>query len=725
MRFYLPKWALVVLVAAAARAAEESQTAMGPVVNVVLLEIGAPSAGDILVDDWGYWGNTAPELLKGLRQVGHIVSEGSIAGSLFGIRTALKTFQEAAKSPQLTTHLDRICETTQRPSFVIVWLAVKGDVYLTYTNLAELRAASSLSLLAHYAPAHAHPSLVPNSSLGFVSPPMLLALGSRQGKEQSLDAELAFDSAEARLHHILQTLKLRLIEDAAMMELIRSSPTGTQFDLMHFADQAKSFAQATLPLIAASGIPGAKLAASAPLVELSTKYGSAPMFQFVDSFKQHRDYSALQRAYTFYQPYFKTPVTLPTFGQMYGPPKGILFRPKLAVTIDKSGVSRCLADKTVAAVKGKTGAEVIHEDENLIAVPWPGTEDLFRVRVGTFQSSTVDMTVRAGEDAIRLVRSYDSQRLTPSACGLDWTVAAYGLEVSSEVVRVGDLVAPRHVFFRDYELGARLTYKCDVSEASPATADARIAVVGYKRLSSSFQPELVFSEPGEFVVVFGDGRQLGFDASGRLAWATSRSGQRTLYDYDGQRLARIRLAGSIITLTYEDGQLGAAEGSDGQRVLYAYDAAGRLQTVEHSRTNRKMKYTYDENGRLTAVLESTADNQEVQAIRRNTYDSRGRVLTAEEADRRVLFDYDDTVGKVTATDSLGKRATYFYDGENRLAAFGPDPDHMTLLNHDISGRLLQVSLGKLTNEAGKGHRPEFELGEVVIPQIPDSETHHE
>ncbi|MGN6711692.1 MAG: hypothetical protein ACTHKA_08695, partial [Anaerocolumna jejuensis] len=120
-----------------------------------------------------------------------------------------------------------------------------------------------------------------------------------------------------------------------------------------------------------------------------------------------------------------------------------------------------------------------------------------------------------------------------------------------------------------------------------------------------------------------------YDKDGRLLSVTDRNGNRTLYEYSGENLAKIRFTsgqyllftwqgdkiirmkdciGRTVEYRYEDGYLTAVTMVNSGTEAYGYDTAGRINKITDANGVPYVHNEYDRKGRVTR--QSLSNGQE-------------------------------------------------------------------------------------------------------------------
>ena len=400
-------------------------------------------------------------------------------------------------------------------------------------------------------------------------------------------------------------------------------------------------------------------------------------------------------------------------------PGGILFCPELEIVIDKVGLTTAKAEKAVAAVKGdKVGGEFTFEGQKYIAVKAPGTARLFQVQAGSFSLEHMDLmlsSIRNAESG--LCRFYDSVSAEKSEIGPGWSFLPFSLRIGpTEDVTGCKFRAARKPVLVDRGTGAELEYELMPLPAE-AVAEGTTATVlpQYRKCGSLLQPYLQIESNGTYVARFIHGYQIVFDKGGRLQ-SVGLSDDRLVYRFEGERLAGIETEGAKIVLSYDaQGVITGAKASDGRSVKYRMDSEDRLVAVTGLESGQ-WEFGYKQGDRLATVKRGSAGtDDELSIVAENKFDDKGRMVRHRTPQGEWRFAYDDQVGRAVISGPDGKETSYFYDGYQRLVAYGSANDEMTLLNYDVSGRVLQVAKGEMLNNPSGGERPRFKVVEMVTP----------
>jgi RHS repeat-associated protein len=174
---------------------------------------------------------------------------------------------------------------------------------------------------------------------------------------------------------------------------------------------------------------------------------------------------------------------------------------------------------------------------------------------------------------------------------------------------------------------------------------------------------------------------LQYDAADRLVAVTYPGGRTFQYSYDA--------AGKRTQATDPDGAASAL----GPGVLsYQYDSAGRLSRIQSASGALVASYQYDAAGRL--ALRTLANG----ASARFEYDNAGRVnrVTNLGPSGSQLSQYSysyDAAGNPLSRQSAAGKASYSYDGSDRLSGFAPETGAAVQYSYDALGNRTAVTSG--------------------------------
>ncbi|HUW32761.1 MAG TPA: hypothetical protein VM223_14215 [Planctomycetota bacterium] len=728
----------------AAATTSEAKAAIVPqVLNVVLVEVNtAPDAGQgkMVLNDWQYWSSRAGKLIgnleSGFRFTRATKDVKEAEASLFAVAAQAKGLDDTEGLAPVVKELNRICEVTQRPSFLIVWLPGEGLVFLVLQDTAELPASLAFAICSRMFECPSTPTVLGLAQTSYTAPPCML---STEMPAASLDGLLASGKAE-KVQHCLGACQAQIVmRSDALLKLSGAKPVGydlldtrwqkvlddpSQWNVNRFISDLRGQPTEVIdryvnkaydygpehPVWAEKFFAGTENVMNwnrptgpAEWWFRGPEIGLGPLgeFKYNDSFQLDVTRGNFDVASKFKLP----------------EPSGILFEPKLVIVIDKEGPTAELAAKAVQAVK-ENGGTFSHEGKEYTAVKTPGTAGLFRVAAGRFTLAHTDLTLNNALLDMGLARFYDSASGNEPDLGLCWSFLPYSLEFdqAAEIPSVKAKAALKPVLV-DHECGTRLPYSLIMPKSTEKQQKTDQAPVArYRKGYSSLQPDLAMRADGGYIATFAHGLQVAFDAAGRIQWTGISDKVRNEYVFNANQLVEIRgLAGRIVLAYDKDTKrLVGAKASDDRDVKYGTDAQGRLTSASGGESG-DFQFTYGQDGRLATV--HVAAHEELTLITENTYDQSGRMLTRRTPQGSWRFAYDDTLGLLAITDRAGKQNQYYYDANERLIAYGSDKAKMTLLNYDISGRILQVAMASLADEPAKGKRPKFVVDRLIAPAV--------
>jgi hypothetical protein len=386
---------------------------------------------------------------------------------------------------------------------------------------------------------------------------------------------------------------------------------------------------------------------------------------------------------------------------MHVRPGGILLAPELEIVVDAKGLTGALSQGAVTSLAGdQVGGQFTREGKTYTAVKAPGSSKRVQVPAGKFAFQQRDLLV--AERHLALDRFYDSTTSVASPIGPGWSLVPFTLETdgATSTAPNGTRLFHRPVL-RDWETGLELKYRFE-------NKGDRV----YRPLGPD-QPRLVVEDNGQYVAIFAHGLVARFDADGRLQVVGFHGTEpQATYHYQEGRLVSITGPAGRIDFHYEPGgSLRRVVADDGGEIRYEVDGAGRLASTIAD--DASYQFAYTERGLLRKVTKVVSRGR-AEMVVENTYDTYGRMLTHQTSKGRQEFGYDDRLGRATIREPRGKM-TFYYDGHGRLVAYGEDKAHMTLLNYDVDGRILQVALGKLVNHPTAGDEPRFMVSKIVSP----------
>ncbi|WP_207650876.1 RHS repeat-associated core domain-containing protein [Anaerocolumna jejuensis] len=216
-----------------------------------------------------------------------------------------------------------------------------------------------------------------------------------------------------------------------------------------------------------------------------------------------------------------------------------------------------------------------------------------------------------------------------------------------------------------------------------------------------------------------------YDQDGRLLSATDRNGNRTLYEYSGENLAKICFTsgqyllftwqgdkiirmkdciGRTVEYRYEDGYLTAVTMVNGGTETYGYDTAGRIKEITDANGNTYVHNEYDRKGRVTR--QSLSNGQEYILF----YEEEDRVNTylVPKNGQETRHHYNLLKQLVRTEYEDGTTEEYGYDAwENRVWEKDRNGNE-TRREYDEAGHLL-----KLTEPSGREFSYEYEAGNCI------------
>ncbi|MGI6494560.1 MAG: DUF6531 domain-containing protein [Kiritimatiellia bacterium] len=207
-----------------------------------------------------------------------------------------------------------------------------------------------------------------------------------------------------------------------------------------------------------------------------------------------------------------------------------------------------------------------------------------------------------------------------------------------------------------------------------------------------------------------------FDAAGRLASVTDRSGNAVTLHYGAQgRLAAVsNTFGRALSVGWTGDRITSVADSAGRAVAYAYDASGHLTRATDA-AGFAWTASYAPDG---ALLSQTAPGGHTTI--RNFYNGLGQVVhqisaagqpwvfgyaagtrswDADPHGRREVRGHDDGGRVVTRLRRDGTQHDYLHDGRGRLTAHIDPLSRVNLLEYDAHDRLVRSVLAANTPEA--------------------------
>jgi RHS repeat-associated protein len=204
-----------------------------------------------------------------------------------------------------------------------------------------------------------------------------------------------------------------------------------------------------------------------------------------------------------------------------------------------------------------------------------------------------------------------------------------------------------------------------------------------------------------------------YDGIGRLTSITAQNGVRTDYSYEKGRKdityapdtgESIKVSlfykkdGNIdrvedprdFNTTYEDDALGRVTSLTdalGNSEYYKYDAVGNFIQFE-DKNGEIITYTYNSRSRLIQATDPQGHKTSY------TYNLNGRVLTEENKDSKITYEYDylDRLTNVTVVyGTFTKTLSYAYDADGNRIAMVDSDGGVTRYNYDKLGKLMNIT----------------------------------
>jgi len=162
---------------------------------------------------------------------------------------------------------------------------------------------------------------------------------------------------------------------------------------------------------------------------------------------------------------------------------------------------------------------------------------------------------------------------------------------------------------------------------------------------------------------------------------TDTSGRKDKFNVDGKLVESTNQKGHVTTYSYSGGQLSTVTNAFGQKLEFAYNTSNQLEfvtgpagVISYQYTNDKLtrvdypdenyrEYLYENNDypyHLTGIIDENGNRYASWS-----YDADGRALSSEHAGgaERVVFNYDDSNGTTTVTESRGAERVYHFSAE--------------------------------------------------------------
>jgi len=372
------------------------------------------------------------------------------------------------------------------------------------------------------------------------------------------------------------------------------------------------------------------------------------------------------------------------------PPGGILFSPEVEVIIGGGG-AREIAEHITEALGGndEVATGVVIDGQKMNGVRVPGSRQLFEISGVYFP-----FTPHFNDVPAQVQPFYLSGHTGDTGFGKGWSFAPFAIEVNDGQ----GASPPRIITVVDFGNGVRLPYR-----RSAEAADNDMS--SYEKVTSPLQPDLRYLGDQGYRLQCEDGRELAFDAAGRLTTTTNNGIQLARYVYVKGRLQAIEAERGLCSFQHAADEVRFSSGDvDGQFSLHQ----GRIATFPGQR--QPCECSYGPNGWLTSV------KCDRRALFENEYDKEGRLLAHETQGQRLLYGYEHRTGRLVVKASDGRSRTFFYDHRQRLTACGEQPDEMLLLNYDETGWLFQVAEAKLLETTRASTHPRFRVTRILLPK---------
>ena len=199
-------------------------------------------------------------------------------------------------------------------------------------------------------------------------------------------------------------------------------------------------------------------------------------------------------------------------------------------------------------------------------------------------------------------------------------------------------------------------------------------------------------------------------ASGEMT-LTTLSGVIYKFNADGQVVSVTDLNGNKVTLIYLGGKLNTIESSSGDRLVLSYKD-GKVSEIVSATTGDKVNYEYD-GDRLIKVktaygdivytyssvsLEKTYDRLNKITYPDGTYvtysyDQYGRVSQLSNGQMTVFYEYG--LNEIILSDNLGNKATYRYNANGEVRWVMDDKGDVVYYAYNENGEQISASYGLL------------------------------
>jgi len=162
--------------------------------------------------------------------------------------------------------------------------------------------------------------------------------------------------------------------------------------------------------------------------------------------------------------------------------------------------------------------------------------------------------------------------------------------------------------------------------------------------------------------------QIAQDGAGHITQITDPIGRIIRYNYSAVPAGLLRRASTSPSA-------GQASGPSPPLLISAIDPNGGTTT-----------YAYDP---ATLVLNRATDAEGIVFVE-NVYDEKGRVREQRDRSGQTgTFVYDDTLGRTTFTDTLGRQTVYFFDSSSRLIHEQDALGNVTSYRYDVDNNMIE------------------------------------
>lgn len=355
-----------------------------------------------------------------------------------------------------------------------------------------------------------------------------------------------------------------------------------------------------------------------------------------------------------------------------------------------------LAGWATAKQAGRDSFNLKHNDKELTAVALPAAKER---ALTAYNAAIIDLPqYRADELPIErfpgLARYYNSTHNQATEFGHSWSWLLPHLEFEAMTAPDGKqqsryltvagapntrVLVQRIVLINQFGQSERF---------SEHFVDQQLGRIGFKPERVNAQVRGLYPLiDGGYQLLFTDGGQASFDATGRLH-AVRAAGWQAAYEYDdnGRQLRALRLiqAGreQVIRFAYDERGRVQTCTANAARVDYAYDDNGNLGSVQ---TAAVVNYRYNDQHMLTAI----SVNSELLS---NDYDELGHLLrqSGAQGEQTVLNFEVSAQGKVVTTRNTAATVKRYYDSQNQLISLEDSLGARVRISYGDTGQITQV-----------------------------------